>query len=280
LADRTNWEFDDKPSIWNPHGWAIVARMTIGGVVRAGLPPESQDFCRITLVGGDDDAVTLKVEDLKWNNTMFLNLPRDRPADLTINRIAYTISYSSIYVANDQPDTAPFAFIVVTGSDATTPAPSTIPDYADSVLATAYAHRLTDALTASMDTQRDIDEASQIYKPDHPYMVQRRTTLANLQQMADALRANIRQISPTGDAAIADAEAKANSQELVKIVDELGDTQQSIADASQKYAKDHPVMIDLNTKLQALQRQLASLRAAMPTKAPPANQPPKPSPAQ
>ena len=111
-------------------------------------------------------------------------------------------------------------------------------------------------------------------------MVQRRTTLANLQQMADALRANIRQISPTGDAAIADAEAKANSQELVKIVDELGDTQQSIADASQKYAKDHPVMIDLNTKLQALQRQLASLRAAMPTKAPPANQPPKPSPAQ
>jgi tRNA A-37 threonylcarbamoyl transferase component Bud32 len=117
LADKTNWGIYDKPSIWNPDGWAIVARMTLGGVVNAQLPGESNDFCRIKLAAGNDDAITVKIEDLKNNSTMTLTLNRDQLAELTINGVGYGISYCGINVANDQPDTTPFAFIVVTHVD-------------------------------------------------------------------------------------------------------------------------------------------------------------------
>ena len=125
MADKTSWGVYDKPSEWNSDGWAIVTRMTLGGVAQARLPGENDDFCRIKLTGGNDDEVTLDVEDLKANNNMTVTLRRDQSAGLRVNGIGYTIGYSAVYVAADQPDTTPFAFIVVTHSGpATMPAKS------------------------------------------------------------------------------------------------------------------------------------------------------------
>jgi serine/threonine protein kinase len=134
MADKTSWGVEDK-SIFNSNGWAITAHMSLGGVARiqpwmingrsagqTSLPGENDDICRIKLAAGNDDEVTLKVEDLKATNTMTITLNRDQWAELLVNGIGYQVGYPAVMVAPDQPDTTPFALIVVTHSE--TPAGS------------------------------------------------------------------------------------------------------------------------------------------------------------
>jgi tRNA A-37 threonylcarbamoyl transferase component Bud32 len=136
MADKTSWEVHDKPSIYNPNGWAIVTRMTLGGEARARLPGENDDFCRIKLTDGNDDQVTLDVDDLKANNSVTITLKRDQWTQLRVNGVGYNIGYPAVWVAADQPDSAPFAFIVVTrsGSPAATSARGNAPDNNPEVL--------------------------------------------------------------------------------------------------------------------------------------------------
>jgi serine/threonine protein kinase len=121
MADKTSWEVDDKPSEWNPNGWAIIAHMTLGGVAQARLPGQTEDFCRIKLTAGNDQAVTLDIDDLKANNSMTITLERDHWTDLVVNGINYRIGYPAVYVAAGQPDSTAYALIVVTHSAPATP---------------------------------------------------------------------------------------------------------------------------------------------------------------
>jgi serine/threonine protein kinase/signal peptidase I len=128
MGDKTSWGVENH-SKFNPDGWAVIAKMTLGGVARItpGMldgkieAPTAQspktDVCRIKLVDGNDDRMTLDVNDLKWNKDITVVLDRDQRADLTINGINYKIGYCSVWVAPDKPDTSPFANIVVTHSE-------------------------------------------------------------------------------------------------------------------------------------------------------------------
>jgi serine/threonine protein kinase/signal peptidase I len=128
IADKTSWGVENH-SQFNPDGWAVLANMTLGGAVRI-VPgmlegkteaPANQspanDVCRIKLVDGNDDQVTLDVDDRKWNKDITVKLNRDQWADLTVNGINYKIGYCSVWVAPDKSDTSPFANIVVTHSE-------------------------------------------------------------------------------------------------------------------------------------------------------------------
>jgi serine/threonine protein kinase len=263
----TNWGVYDKPSEWNPNGWAIVARMTMGGIVNAQLPDADKPFCRITLTGGNDDAVTLKVDDLVWKNTMLLNLPRDRPADLTLNRIGYSISYSSIYVANVEPDTAPFAFIVVTGSDsagaeaAPDPTPSAITDPAASIELKVAEQQLEQTLGKIQETREQMADASLRYGDEHPGLISLKDTLHTLELQADNLKETItRESSPSAAAAV---EGDFARHEYETTLLEIEQTQQDLAAASLKYKDPHPKVIILKSKLSNLMQEAQALRAAI-----------------
>ncbi len=127
MEDKTSWGVENH-SEFNPNGWAVLANMALGGVARItpgmldGKSSVDQsldnDLCHIKLVDGDDDRVTLDVDDLKWDKHITVKLDRDQWADLTVNGINYKIGYCSVWVAPDKPDTSPFAKIVVRHSEA------------------------------------------------------------------------------------------------------------------------------------------------------------------
>jgi len=128
MADKTSWGVENN-SQFNTNGWAVMANMTLGGVARIqqwmiegksngpASQPFEDDVCHIKLVTGNDDEVTLNVDDLKANNNMTITLKRDESTELLINGISYDISYCSVWVAPDKPDTTPFAYIMVTHSE-------------------------------------------------------------------------------------------------------------------------------------------------------------------
>ncbi len=117
MADKTSWSVLDKPSEFNPNGWTIMAHISLGGVVPARLPGESQDFCRIKLLDGDDDRITLQIDEFKDKNVLILNLNRGQDTEITVNGRQYRVAYPPCFVAPNDPDTAPFAFVIVTGVD-------------------------------------------------------------------------------------------------------------------------------------------------------------------
>lgn len=126
MEEKTTWGVENH-SEFNTNGWAVLANMTLGGMVHvqpwmlAGQPAPAQqspdaDLCRIKLVNGDDHAITLSVEDIIGKNTMTIHLYRDQPTDITINNISYRIGCYATWVAPDQPGTKPSAYIVLTRS--------------------------------------------------------------------------------------------------------------------------------------------------------------------
>src|SRR5262249_44588877 len=101
MAEKTSWGVENH-SQFNPDGWAVLANMTMGGVARitpdmlngiSGTTGQSpaNDICRIKLVDGSDNRVTLDVDDLKWNKDITVKLDRDQWADLTVNGNNYKI---------------------------------------------------------------------------------------------------------------------------------------------------------------------------------------------
>ena len=116
MAERTSWTVLDKPSVFNPKGWAIMARMTVGGVVPARRPGETNDFCRIQMTDGNDDEITLKIEDVSAKSVLTVKLNRDEHAEILVDGRGYRVAYLSAEVALDQPDTMPFALVIVTQS--------------------------------------------------------------------------------------------------------------------------------------------------------------------
>jgi hypothetical protein len=108
----------DKPSALNPNGWAIMAHVALGGVVPARLPGETNDFCRIKMTEGNDDQITLNIEDLKGKSVLKTPLSRDQHAEVLVNGNGYRVSYPSVEVAADQPDTSPFAVVIVSRATA------------------------------------------------------------------------------------------------------------------------------------------------------------------
>jgi len=116
MAQRTSWTVLDQPSVFNPKGWAIMARMTVGGVVPARRPGETNDFCRIIMPEGNDDEITLKIEDISAKSVLTVKLNRDDHAEILVDGKGYRVAYLSAEVALDQPDTMPFALVIVTQS--------------------------------------------------------------------------------------------------------------------------------------------------------------------
>jgi len=117
MADKTSWGVLDKPSEFNPNGWTVMAHMSLGGVAAVRLPGETQDVCRIKLAEGSDDRIKLDVEDLKRNNVMRIMLSRDESTEITVNGTAYRMAYPAVTVATNEPDTTPFALVILTHAD-------------------------------------------------------------------------------------------------------------------------------------------------------------------
>ena len=113
-ASETSWSVMDQPSTLNPEGWAIMAHIALDGVVPARMPGETVDFCRIKMVEGSDEGITLRIENVKEKTVLTLKLMRDQPAELLIDGKGYRVVYPSTYVALKDADTTPFALVIVT----------------------------------------------------------------------------------------------------------------------------------------------------------------------
>jgi serine/threonine protein kinase len=113
MKEQTKWSVWHKPSSFNPDGWAVTAQMTMGGEADVTLPG-ANSHCRVTLLTGDDAAVTIQVRDEAKNTTKKFRLVRDQPAEMTVDGRVYRVLFPTSQVAADQPDTTPFAVIIVT----------------------------------------------------------------------------------------------------------------------------------------------------------------------
>ncbi len=102
-----------------------MTRMTIGGVVKIQLPDEARRQCEITLVEGDDESVTIRIYDLARQSVMMLSLGRDQPGEITLDGEGYRVLFQTTHVAASEPDSSPYAHVIVT--QAGTPAASESP---------------------------------------------------------------------------------------------------------------------------------------------------------
>ena len=114
MADKTFWTVMSKPSVFNPEGWAIMAHLSLSGIVPARLPGETNDFCRIKMTDGNDTQITLQIEDLSAKSVLTVTLNRDGRAEILVDGKGYRVAYPSTEVAMDQPDTSPFALVILT----------------------------------------------------------------------------------------------------------------------------------------------------------------------
>jgi serine/threonine protein kinase len=114
MGNKTSWSVWDKPSFLNPDGWAFMTRLTLGGTAWLWFPGDAERSANITLVKGDDDAITIRIEDLRRNSTMTLTLPRGKPGEITIDGTGYRVLYMEMNVAADKEDASPFAHVLVT----------------------------------------------------------------------------------------------------------------------------------------------------------------------
>jgi hypothetical protein len=117
IENQTSWAVLDKPSFLNPHGWAVKAQMTLGGVARIELPGETGRRCEITLVEGNDDSITVRIVDSARKTSMMLSLLRDRFGQVTVDGAGYRVVYLGVHVAPEASDTSPFAHIVLTPAE-------------------------------------------------------------------------------------------------------------------------------------------------------------------
>jgi len=117
MAEKTNWGVIDKPSTLNPEGWTIMAHMSLGGVVPARLPGETKEFCRIKMLDGNDDQITLQVEDVANRNAMTVALNRDQYVEITVNGDRYRVVYPVVSVNLNEADSTPLALVIVTHAD-------------------------------------------------------------------------------------------------------------------------------------------------------------------
>jgi hypothetical protein len=114
MAKDTSWTVFDKPSFLNPKGWALMSRMTLGGEAVVQLPGEKEPRCRIRLVEGSDNAIKVLVQDAGRNTDMILSMARDQSAEVTVEGRGYRVRYASVHVASNEPDSSPFAQVIVT----------------------------------------------------------------------------------------------------------------------------------------------------------------------
>lgn len=112
-ADRTSWTVIPPPSFFSKSNWAVMARMTIDGEARIQLPEDTQPRCIIKLVKGDDQAITVQVQDAAKMSKTIVRIARDQSAEVTVDDAGYHISYPSVSVARDEPDSSPFAQVIV-----------------------------------------------------------------------------------------------------------------------------------------------------------------------
>jgi tRNA A-37 threonylcarbamoyl transferase component Bud32 len=126
MARDTSWSVLDKPSALNPHGWAIMGHVALGGVVPARMPGEKEDFCRIKMVEGNDDQITLRIEVMKEKSVLTIKLLRDQSAELLVDGQGYCVAYPSTYVALKDADTTPFALVIVTRAEVKDVTPKTL----------------------------------------------------------------------------------------------------------------------------------------------------------
>lgn len=116
--DKTSWSIENKPSEITPPGcWTIMARMTLGGTVSANSPLDDKVFCRLKLLSGDDDQITLQVENIEEKNEMTVTLHRGQSQEIFINGSGYNLNFCPVHVALDQPDTSPFATVYLMHTD-------------------------------------------------------------------------------------------------------------------------------------------------------------------
>lgn len=114
MANETSWSVHPKPSFLNSNGWAVMARMTLGGVARIKLPGDAGYRCDITLLKGDDDGITVRIDDQERGTTMTLPLRRDQPGEITLDGEGYRVLFPTTHVAPGDADTSHFAHLIVT----------------------------------------------------------------------------------------------------------------------------------------------------------------------
>ena len=113
MENKSSWGVVPKPSDLNSNGWAGIAYMSLGGVAPITLPGEAEPVCKLKLTKGNDDQITLEIEDLKQNNTLTVTLGRDQPAEILVNGKGYRVRYCAVRVNLDQPDSSPFAQVIL-----------------------------------------------------------------------------------------------------------------------------------------------------------------------
>jgi hypothetical protein len=90
-----------------------MARMTIGGEARIQLPEDTQPRCIIKLLKGDDEAISVQVQDVAKKSKTIVRIARDQSAEVTVDDAGYNINYPAVSVAFDDVDASPFAQVIV-----------------------------------------------------------------------------------------------------------------------------------------------------------------------
>src|SRR5436309_26348 len=113
MENKSSWGVVPKPPDLNSNGWAGIAYMSLGGVAPITIPGEAEPVCKLKLTKGNDDQITLDIEDLKQKNTLTVTLGRDQPAEILVNGKGYRVRYCAVRVNLDQPDSSPFAQVIL-----------------------------------------------------------------------------------------------------------------------------------------------------------------------
>ena len=112
-AGDTHWAVMPPPSIYSKTDWAVQASMTLGGQATIQLPSDKQPRCTIKLLKGNDDAITLEVQDAAGKLKTTVSIAPDQPAEVTVDGVGYKFYYPTVNVALKDADTSPFADVIV-----------------------------------------------------------------------------------------------------------------------------------------------------------------------
>ncbi|MEQ8849425.1 sigma-70 family RNA polymerase sigma factor [Botrimarina sp.] len=126
-ATGGSWTVFDRPSDLNPDGWAVKAELAPGATAPIPVDGDTQSRPQLLLVGGGDDAVTIRVVDAKTDRPEEpVTIRRDEPQHITVRGKRVRVLYPSQQVAageNDQSPLAPILMFEATSSEEAAPAP-------------------------------------------------------------------------------------------------------------------------------------------------------------
>lgn len=111
----SEWTVYDEPSKINPNGWAVRAKMAMGGTAPIPLPGDTRPRPKVQLIGSHSKGVTLTTSSApdatEKKEPQEFAIYRNKPYETTIEgqSVIFTLRIEQVY--GDQPRTSPYVWI-------------------------------------------------------------------------------------------------------------------------------------------------------------------------